>query len=208
MKKIGQFQAYAELTETDGAVFSHPEGQEDQARKIKMRVLSETPINLFLEPLMADYETGEFEQTRFLARIEPGMEAIEFYYRGDFRLTPVGGNVWLDTYDNTSFDVESLTPESYARLWEREERDPRILEIERAARHNTERFRLQMEADFAAHAQRMEERYAANVTQAASPVVAPAPSVPAQSATNPPTSDSGSAAPVADPTGGDIQTNA
>lgn len=157
MQKIGQFQAYAELTEAKGAVFLHPEGLEDQARKIKMRLLSESAVNLFIEPLTADPETGEVEPVRFLARVEPGMENIEFYYLGSFQLTPVGGNVWLDTYDNTSFDIESLTPESFARVWEREERDPRILEMEMAARYNQRLRDEQLAVDRAEHNARMAE---------------------------------------------------
>lgn len=203
MIKIGQFQAYEQISETDGAVFIHPDGQQDQARLIKMRVITENGVSLLLEPLSADFESGEIEDARFLARLESGMDTIEFFYRGDFRLTPQGGNIWLDTYDNTGFNVESLSPESFARLWEREERDPRILEIERAARHNQERLRAQMESDFIRHAALMEQRYASAVTTPPAPTEPPTTGAPAASTSVPPASDSQSPAPSEDGTGGD-----
>lgn len=190
MQKIGQLQSYVRVTEVDGAFFAHPEGQADQSRLIKMRILSEASVNLFVVTDQTDPETGEvFEHIQFLTNVPAGLEQIEFYYLGSFALQPSGGSIWLDTFDNTAFNVESVDPESFARIWEREERDPRILEIERAARHNQERMRAQMEADFAAHAARMEEKYAATVTKAPSPAEPAAPSLPAPSAPAAPASD-------------------
>lgn len=155
MQKIGQLQTYVEVPEAQAPVFRHPQGN-DQSRLIKMRILAENSVNLFVERLDADPDTGEVEPIRFLAHIAPGMEQLEFYYQGSFSLQAVGGSIWLDTYDNTSFNVESVSPESFARLWEREERDPRILEIEQAARHNQARLQQQMEADRAAFRAEME----------------------------------------------------
>ncbi|UIB81370.1 hypothetical protein [Flyfo microvirus Tbat2_83] len=173
MQKFGMIAAFVELTETDDATFVHPEGQADQARQIKMRINAEQAVSLWVVPVEFDYDyvdpqTGERvgqvvehhddpEFTRFLAHIEPGLDQLEFYYQGSFCLRVKGGNIWLDTYDNTAFNVESVDPVSFARLWERDERDPRILEIERAARHNQNLLRAEMERDRAEFAAMMAE---------------------------------------------------
>lgn len=178
MQKFNMIQAFAELPEGMDATFVHPEGQVDQARLIKMRLNAPQDVNLYITPCEIDYETGEVVQhradaARFLAHVAAGFEQIEFYYQGSFCLSTLGGSVWLDTSDNTAFSVEASDFTSYARLWEREERDPRILEIERAARHNQELLLRQMAEDRAAYAAQMaaiEERMSANVT----PVEAPA----------------------------------
>ncbi len=163
MQKLGMIQAFVELGELEDATFAHPQGNEDQARLIKMRILAEKPVNMYIVPVEYQYpsydENGQYqpgrvtahhegpEFVRFLAHVEPGLEQIEFYYRGSFCLRLMGGGIWLDTYDNTAFNIESVDPVSFARMYEREERDPRILEIERAARHNSLMLQQQMEAD-------------------------------------------------------------
>lgn len=182
MQKIGMLQAFVELKETEDATFVHPQGQEDQSRLIKMRILAEHAVNLYIVPV--DYEYASYDEdgvllpgrvvehydepefVRFLAHVEPGLEQLEFYWRGSFCLRLIGGGIWLDTYDNTAFNVESVDPVSFARLWEREERDPRILEIERMARHNQMALQEQMRADMAAFAANLEARYQTNVTPA------------------------------------------
>ena len=176
MQKIGMVQEYVLLKETQKPVFFHPEGIEDQSRLIKMRLRAEQAVNLYLEPLDANPETGEVPEEIFLAHCEPGLEQIEFFYRGSFGLIIVGGNIWLDTYDNTSFEVESLDPTSFARLWEREERDPRILEMEQIARMNQRERDAQREndrAEYEARIKALEERFA-NVAASQSPSSAPA----------------------------------
>lgn len=189
MQKIGMLQAFVELKETEDATFVHPQGNEDQARLIKMRILAERAVNLYIVPV--EYQHAWYDENgvrqpgrvtahhdepdfvRFLAHVEPGLEQLEFYYRGSFCLRLMGGDIWLDTYDNTAFNVESVDPVSFARMWEREERDPRILEIERQARYNQMRLEEQMRADFAAHAAMLEERYKTNVAPAPIAPVAP-----------------------------------
>lgn len=201
MQRIGQLQAFAELKEGEDGVFLHPQGQEGQSRLIKMRILAEQAVNLYLININVD-EDGVFEEVdgadpRFLCHVTPGMEEVEFYWLGSFALRSKGGNIWLDTYDNTSFSVESADPVSFARLWEREERDPRILEIERMARHNRLMLEQQMAEDRAQHAARTAEltaliEGAKNVNKAPSPAEPASGSNPPKSASVPPASDSGS----------------
>lgn len=210
MQKIGMLQAFVQLAETEDATFVHPQGNEDQARLIKMRILAEKPVNLYLIPVVYDYENRKViehhddpDLIQFLTHVEPGMEQIEFYWKGSFCLRLMGGNIWLDTYDNTAFNVESVDDVSFARLWEREERDPRILEMERAARHNQARLREEMAADMAAYREQLRQEFAANVAPAGN---APKPVQPVggdESATPPPASDAKANPPIESGTGGD-----
>lgn len=168
MQKLNMIQAFAELPEGTAALFAHPEGQADQARLIKMKINAPQDCNLYITAEAHVDEDGVYHdgETLFLAHVVAGFEQIEFYYRGGFSLESVGGSIWLDTYDNTAFSVEASDMTSYARLWEREERDPRILEIERAARHNQELLLRQMAEDRAAYAAQMEalaEKVTSNV---------------------------------------------
>lgn len=204
MQRIGQLQTYVEIAEGTAPVFRHPAGS-DQSRLIKMRLLAESAVNLYVERIDPDPETGELEPLRFLAHIAPGFEELEFRFLGSFALQLVGGNVWLDTYDNTSFNVESVSPESFARLHEREERDPRQLEMEQIARYNQRLFDQQRAADRAEYEARliaMEERLANNVNPAPSVASPPAASVPAQSASVPPANDLANDPPSEDGNGG------
>lgn len=184
MQKLNMIQAFAELPEGTDATFAHPEGQAEQARLIKMRINAPQDVNLYITPVDIDFETGEVVThdeagTRFLAHAAAGFEQLEFYYHGSFCLSAVGGSIWLDTYDNTAFSVEASDFSSYARLWEREERDPRILEIERAARHNQELLLRQMAEDRAAYAAQMEalaEKVTSNVVTSQAPASGGTPS--------------------------------
>lgn len=174
MQKLNMIEAYKELPEGENAVFYHPEGQHEQARLIKMRINAPQPCNLWITPVdRIDPETGVVEEESiFLGHVDAGLEHIEFFYRGSFALSVLGGSIWLDTYDNTAFSVESSDETSYARLWEREERDPRILEIEQMARRNMMVLQEQMAEDRRLFAQKMEElaaRTAANVTPPTTP---------------------------------------
>lgn len=199
MQKIGMLQAFVQLSETEDATFVHPQGNEDQARLIKMRILVEKPVNLYLIPVEYDYENrkvtahhDEPEFIQFLTHVEPGMEQIEFYWRGSFCLRLMGGNIWLDTYDNTAFNVESVDDVSFARLWEREERDPRILEMERLARHNSRILDEQRAQDYALYEERMaalEAKYQQNVTPPANAAKPVQPVGGDESATTPPAVD-------------------
>lgn len=174
MQKLNMIQAFAELPEGTDALFAHPDGQADQARLIKMKINAPADCNLYItDEGHVDEEGVVYDgETRFLAHVAAGFEQLEFYYRGGFALSVVGGSIWLDTYDNTAFSVEASDFTNYARLWEREERDPRILEIERAARHNQEMLLRQMADDRAAYAEQMAalaEKVTNNVSAAQSP---------------------------------------
>lgn len=177
MQKLNMIQAFAELPEGTDATFAHPQGQADQARLIKMRINAPQDVNLYVTPVEIDFETGEVivhdeDKARFLAHVAAGFEQIEFFYNGSFCLSAIGGAIWLDTYDNTAFSVEASDFDSYARLWEREERDPRILEIEQAARHNRDALMAQMakdRADFAAQMEALAQQVKSNVAPAQTP---------------------------------------
>lgn len=208
MQKLNMIQAFAELPEGTEALFAHPQGQAEQARLIKMKVNAPQATNLYITDQGDPDENGVIHDgdVRFLAHVAPGFEQIEFYYKGSFTLSVVGGGIWLDTYDNTAFSVEASDFTSYARLWEREERDPRILEIERAARHNQELLLRQMAEDRSAYAAQMraiEERVTANVASAQAPASggtpSPEPKVPASA----PAVDPATATPAPAGTGGE-----
>lgn len=207
MQKLNMIEAFVELPEGTQATFYHPDGQAEQARLIKMKVNAPAAANLYITPFDVNPETGELidGESLFLAHVEPGFEQIEFFYRGAFALATLGGSIWLDTYDNTSFSVEASDFTSYARLWEREERDPRILEIEQAARHNQRVLLDQMAADRAEYQARMrelDERLnnvpAASVASSGG-TASPEPVVPAGA----PSGDPAATAPVAPAAGGE-----
>lgn len=171
MQRLGMIQAYGRLVEGEDAVFVHPQGNLDNARLVKFRLISESDVQLYLVPVDYDYAEGNItahyddpERTMFLTALKPGFDEVEFHYRGSFCLRVRGGSVLLDTYDNTALDIESADPTSFARLWEREERDPRILEIEQIARHNRMALEQQMMKDRAEFAAMMEELKAKNVS--------------------------------------------
>lgn len=204
MQKLDQIQKFLVLNEGEDATFAHPQGQEQQARLIKMRLNAPSAVNLWITPVTLDPDTGDVrthhaEQQIFLAHVAPGFEQIQFYYDGSFCLNAIGGNVWLDTYDNTGFSVEASDPTSFAQLYEREERHPAILEMERIARHNAELLREQNRAELIAFMAELEKRNSANVASVAAPV---------DLGTTSPTSDGGTAAPVpSSATGGDPVAN-
>lgn len=181
MQKLDQIQKYAILEEGTDATFVHPEGQADQARKIKMRINAPGDVNLFITPVDWDYETGTVtthypDAQIFLAHVNAGFESLDFMYQGSFCLNAIGSDIWLDTYDNSAFSVEASDPTSFARLFEREERHPAILEMERMARHNQEALRLQNAAEMAAAIAALEKRMTANVVTPASASTSAAPS--------------------------------
>ena len=198
MQKLNNIEAYRELREGQNAVFYHPQDQDAQARQIKMRLNAPQHCNLWLTPIdRIDPETGEVDEEEiFLGHIDPGLEQIEFFYRGSFALAVKGGNLWIDTIDNTEFSVEASDETSYARLWEREERDPRILEIEQAARHNQRMLMEQMAQDRAEYEARMRafEEKIANVATPSAPADSGTTGAVAPVSSGTPASDSGAAA--------------
>lgn len=168
MQKLDQIQKFVVLAEGEDATFVHPVGQADNSRLIKMRINAPQACNLFITPVVYDHEENKVrthlaDEQIFLAHIEPGFEQIQFYYNGTFCLNSIGGDIWLDTYDNSTFSVEASDPTSFARLFEREERHPAILEMERMARHNNEAMRRQNAIDMEAAVAALEKRMLANV---------------------------------------------
>lgn len=159
MQKFDQIQRFKLLPEGQSAVFYHPAELAGAARQVKFRVNAPRDVNLYLTLMeQVNPETGEVEEDeRFLAHVAAGSDNIEFYYNGSFALTAMGSEVWLDTYDNAQFSVEAIDETNYARMWEREERDPRILEMEQIARHNRRLFDEQRARDRAEYDALMED---------------------------------------------------
>ncbi|WHA39892.1 hypothetical protein [Agrobacterium larrymoorei] len=199
MQRIGMLEAYVELSEKHDATFVQVEENQGQSRLIKMRILAEQDVNLYVVPVTYDYSVkqviehfDDMDHVRFLAHVRAGFEELEFRYNGSFCLRVLGGSIWLDTVDNSAFTVEDIDDVSYARLYEREERDPRILEMERAARYNQMLLQQQREADRADYEARvaaLEERFKSVTAPPAAPNP-PASSQSSESASVPPASGS------------------
>lgn len=146
MQKIGSITSY-NLVEA-GKLYHFPvaEGREG-SRQVKFRTLAFEPVQMWIEPA-DDEETGEVSEPLFLTVPAVGLDEIEFYITGGFTLTVVGGSIRLDTFDNAFQDVGENNPEeSFARIYERGDVDPRILEIQQMARHNERRLEEQAAQD-------------------------------------------------------------
>nr|QJB21574.1 MAG: hypothetical protein [Microvirus sp.] len=153
MQRLGQIENYQSLSEKEIATFKHPESMGENARLVKFRIISESETALY-------YALGEkpnADAFQLLTVVPAGFEEIEFYILGTFHLAAKGGEIQLSTFDNSVVYLGPGETESFARLWEREERDPRILEMERIARHNAENLRRQMLEDQAIHEARIRE---------------------------------------------------
>ncbi|MGO7184014.1 hypothetical protein ACCT14_25370 [Rhizobium brockwellii] len=170
MQRLNMLQGYQRLAEASGAVFQQPVDNSDQSRLVKFRIITEQDVVLKVSDCVFDPDTGEVGEltnTRLLTVVKAGFDEVEFNYLGTFSLDFLGApEIWLDTFDNAYVPTEGADFTNYARLWEREERDPRILEIERAARHNQTLLRQQMQDDFAAYAAAMEAKYAQSAAPA------------------------------------------
>lgn len=159
MQRLGQIEIYQSLSEKEIATFSHPPSSEN-ARLVKFRIIAENETALY-------YATGEKpepEAFQLLTVVPAGFEEVEFYILGTFHLAAKGGEIQLSTFDNSAVYLGPAETESFARLWEREERDPRILEMERIARHNAENLRRKMLEDQAIHEARIREIMSAHET--------------------------------------------
>lgn len=152
MQRLGQLESYQSLSEKEIATFAHPAASEN-ARLVKFRIIAENETALY-------YAVGDEpnpEAFQLLTVVPAGFEEVEFYILGTFHLAAKGGEIQLSTFDNSAVYLGPAETESFARLWEREERDPRILEMERIARHNAENLRRQMLEDQAIHEARIRE---------------------------------------------------
>lgn len=205
MQRLNMLQGYQRLAEAAGAVFQHPVDNADQSRLVKFRIITELDVVLKVSDCVFDPETGEIGEltnTRLLTVVKAGFDEVEFNYLGTFALHFLGApEIWLDTFDNAYVPTEAADLTNYARLWEREERDPRILEIERAARHNQMILAEQMQKDFAAYAASLEARYAQSTAPAPASggTTSAEPVVPASA----PAGDPAAATPAATGTGGE-----
>lgn len=151
MQRLGMLDGYMPLSEKEIAHFRHPESSAENARLVKFRVIAESDTALYYA--MGDKPKPDGFQ--LLTVVRAGFDEVEFYILGDFHLAAKGGDIMLSTFDNTVVYLGPKEAESFARLWERPEVNPEILEMQRIARHNAELLRAQMAADFAAHEQRM-----------------------------------------------------
>lgn len=164
--KLGNLVTFAEMLETDDATFFHPDEMAENSRLVKMRVNAPQAVTLWVTPIEWEWNEDYSEkivtvehddQRMFLGALPAGFDVVEFFYLGSFKLNVLGGNVWLDTVDGAQFVIEGDDMESFARVFERAERDPRILEMERAARHNSRRLEEQAAADKLEHQRRVAE---------------------------------------------------
>lgn len=181
MQKLNSIQAYKLVEEGQAVVFRTEDYLRDQGRVIKMRVNTANDVRLYvtnMEPHVT--EDGELvEDTRLLAALKPGLDELYFAYHGDFRVEAVGGEIWLDTYDASNFEVQPTDLESYARVLQREEIDPRVAAMQYEIRLAQRQFQLQMERDRMEY----EQRIAALEASKAPTNVAPTATAPATAET-------------------------
>lgn len=177
MQKINSIQAYKLVKEGQSVGFTTEEYKLGDSRVIKLSVNCAKDVTLYATNLeqVFDEETGELaDDVRLLAHVKAGFDQVEFAYIGNFTLHPVGGDVWLHTYDAGNFEVEKTDLESYARIFEREEEDPIIAEFKRLARQNQRELERQRQLDreeFEARLRAMEPKHVPPVT---APATAPA----------------------------------
>lgn len=123
-------------------------------RKVRLRVNSPTPVQLWLKDTEID---DEF----FLARVA-GLDEIEFSVVGNYTLIPVGGEVWFDTLDGSPADLSPVDDTSFTRIVERQ--PPSELEImERRMMENANR---RMEAMLSAFEEVIREKEDSGVSAA------------------------------------------
>lgn len=211
MMKLNMIEAYRELPEGQNAVFFHPEGQEGQARLIKMRINAAWPVNLWITPVdRIDPVTGEVDEDAiFLGHVDPGLEQIEFFYKGTFALSSDGGPIWLDTYDNTAFSVEASDTSSYAVPNERPEIDPVTAQINQMIRERQREFeaqRLRDRYEYEARIRQLEERVT-NVSTSSAPEIGGTASGEQALPTGTPSGDPATATTAAAGTGGEPDGN-
>ncbi|TLX08083.1 hypothetical protein [Rhizobium sp. MHM7A] len=170
MQRLNMLQAYQRIAEASTTVFQQPVDNAEQSRLVKFRIITEQDVVLKVSDCVFDPVTGEVSDvtnTRLLTVVKAGFDEVEFYYLGTFALDFMGAvEIWLETVDSIVVETAAADLTNYARLWEREERDPRILEIERAARYNQMQLQAQMQEDFARYAAAMEAKYAQSAVTA------------------------------------------
>lgn len=201
MQKLNSIHAYKRVEEGQAVVFTTEDYLREQGRVIKMRINTANYVRLYItnmEPHVS--EDGELvEDSRLLAALKPGLEELYFAYQGNFRVEAVGGEIWLDTYDASNFEVQPTDLDSYARVLQREEIDPRVAAVQYEIRKAQRAFAAQMEADRREYEQRIAALEAAK---------APANVAPTTTAAAPSTSGTGSQQPALGGEGSDGSTGA
>lgn len=175
MYKLNAIQQYRLVEEGASVHFVESDFHVGQARRITMRVNAPKPTNIYVTRIDDDDpQTGEvfyemvetdgkkekvYTDIRLLASVPAGLTPIEFYYKGSFSLTALDSEIWLETLEGGDAEIQPTDFSSYARVWEREEEDPRILEIKREARRNQQRLLEEMARDRAERAQLLNAIY-------------------------------------------------
>lgn len=185
MQRIKSVQNFKQVLPSQAVTFEVQEAHlQENGRRILLRVNAPEDVALYTTslPERMDRETGELLGRHFLATVKAGFDEVDFVYTGDFALH-ASGEVWLDTYEGSTFVVEPSDFETYARVFERPEEDPRVAEYRALQRQ------MQRERDYQRQLDRIEieERIAAAIEQVKANVIPPA--------TTPPT-------PVASPAAG------
>lgn len=149
MQKLNSIQTYKKVEEGQAVVFRTEEYLRDQGRVIKMRINTAQDVRLYVTNMQEHVsDDGELlEDSRLLAVVKAGLDELYFAYHGDFRVEAVGGDIWLDTYDASNFEVQPTDLDSYARVLEREEIDPRVAAVQYEIRKAQREFAAQREQD-------------------------------------------------------------
>lgn len=185
MQRVMSIQNYKQVLPSQAVTFAvQEEHLRTSGRVIRLRVNAPEDVVLYATDLLeaVDPDTGELSSARYLvATVKAGFDEIEFVYTGDFALH-ASGEVWLDTFEGSTFVVEPADFETYARVFEREEEDPRVAEfraLQRQLVREREYQRIQDRIEFEARLAAIEAKGSTNVTPPANPASPPASSAPA-----------------------------
>lgn len=206
MQKINSIQNYKLVREGQTVGFVTDEYMLETTRIIKLAVNAASDVALYATNLAEEFdpETGELvEDVRLIAFVKAGFEQVEFAYIGNFSLQPVGGDVWLHTFDAGNFEVGKTDYESYARVFEREEEDPVLAQIKYEALQNKRLLQAQMAEARAILAEAQSIRDAANVATPPNPPAPPAASPPTGVAPVGPQGSDGTTQPASGGDGGE-----
>ncbi len=128
MQRVLSIYDWQKLPKNERAVFqSDVIGQ----RLVRLRVNAPNRVAVYLNlPDLVD--------PVFVATVH-GLDEIQFYVEGDYKLSAIGGELWFDTLDGTRPDVEPVEPDSFTSIVERRQRNPELELLERKMHENMER---------------------------------------------------------------------
>ncbi len=128
MQRVLSIYDWQKLPKNERAIFqSDVIGQ----RLVRLRVNAPQRVALYLTlPDLVD--------PVFVATVQ-GLDEIQFYVDGDYKLSAIGGELWFDTLDGTRPDVEPVEPDSFTSIVERRQRNPELELLERKMHENIER---------------------------------------------------------------------